>query len=113
MDSSAPLSSQPLLPSEIPKDAAFSGKVFGEGCQFAVSAPLTLAYNATKLSVAFGGGGYMKAIMEIKNRRPDINGIYDEMIDEHSLSILGIFQYLCVEVHARAYKLPQGSKGEW
>jgi len=106
INSSAPLSSQPLTPVEIPKNAILEGKVFGQGCQFAISAPITLAYNATKLSAAFGSGGYVKAMKQIKHKNPDIKGIYDEMIDEHSLSILGVFQYLCVEVHARAYTLP-------
>jgi len=97
-----PLSSVPMTRRELPKDALPSAEVFGKSCQHGLSIPLSASLRAQSISGAVGDGGYRKAVEKIRLAHPEVIGLYDVRIDHHTISILGIYKRLCVEVTARS-----------
>lgn len=101
----APLSFVPSVASELPKNRVELGEVSGSSCQHGVSIPTSLSLHATDISAAAGNGGYFKAIQNIRLAHPGMAGIYDVRADQRSLSILGVYRRLCIDVVARAFAL--------
>ena len=99
-----PLSYQLPAAGSAPQGAVPAGEVFGSACQHGLSVPLSLAPRSTRLSGGAGKGGYEKALADIRSRHPDLRGIYDAKVDDHRVSILGVYQRLCTEITARGFK---------
>jgi len=99
----APLSFVSPVPSELPRERVELGEVAGRSCQHGLSIPTALSFRATNVSGAAGNGGYFKALESIRKAHPGIAGIYDVRTDLRSLSILGLYRRLCVEIVARGY----------
>lgn len=100
-----PLSYQTLTPKDVPPGAVRIGEVRGRGCQHGVSVPLpTSSSSRTSVSGAGGAGGFDKALQDIRERHPDLKGIYDVKVDEHFLGILTIYSRRCIEVTAKGFK---------
>jgi len=102
--SEGPLSYATLSGKDLPADAVPIGTVKGRGCQYGLSTPI-VGWTATpRLSGAAGAGGYEEALQAIRERHPDLRGIYDVRVDDHVLSVLTIFHRQCTEVTARGFK---------
>jgi len=99
-----PLSFRTLTPKELPPDATIMGEVRGRGCQHGLSVPLSAALRPTSLSGAYGDGGYLKALEDIRRNHPGLTGIVDVKVDLHLLSILGIYRRLCTEILALGFR---------
>ena len=100
------LSFEPSTRWELPKNILDQGEVLGQSCAYALSIPLSLALSTTKISGAYGENGYNKAVKNILKAHPDITGIYDVKVDTHIITVLGIFTRQCLELTARAFKIP-------
>ncbi len=103
-NSSGPLSFVSMTRSELPRGATLLGEVRARSCQFGLSIPLGLDPGAMSLSGAAGDGGFKKALAGLQKERPELSGIYDVKVDNHLVSVLGIFRRLCVEVTALGFK---------
>jgi hypothetical protein len=90
--------------SRLPPQAEPLGKVKGRGCQYMLSVPLSLALRSNSASGAAGRGGYDAAFKDIRKAHPELRGIYDVKVDDHELSILGVFTRVCTEVTAFGFK---------
>ena len=104
-DSEGPLSYQTMVPWEVPKDAVSIGEVMGDSCQHGLSIPII--YSATdrvSLSGAAGDGSYRKALRDIAQKHPDIDGLFDVKVDIQRLSILTIYSRSCTIVVAQGFK---------
>ncbi len=106
-DSEGPLSYQTLTPRESPDDAVLLGEVAGESCQHGVSIPIILSANDRfSVSGAKGDGSVKKALRDLRQKHPEVEGIFDVKIDVHQLSVLlGIYQRDCTEVVAQGFRL--------
>lgn len=102
-DSSGPLSFVANTPKDKPKGAPELGLVKGVSCQHGLSIPITANLRGTSISGAVGNGSFVKALAEIKKKKPEVAGIYDVRTDQRVFSILGIYRKLCTEVTARAF----------
>ncbi len=105
-DSQGPLSYQTLTPRESPDGAVLLGEVAGESCQHGVSIPIILSANDRfSVSGAKGDGSIKKALQDLRQNHPEVEGIYDVKIDVHQLSfLLGIYQRDCTEVVAQGFR---------
>ena len=104
-DSEGPLSFQTMTPKDVPDDAVLLGKVFGESCQHGLTIPIFFSFpSRVSVSAAKGNGSYKKAILDIKQKHPDLDGLYDVMVDIHRRSILTIYSRSCTIVTARGFK---------
>ena len=99
-----PLSYASLTPAGLPKGAVPIGEVKGESCQHGLSIPRGLGLRSTRLSAARGAGGFERALVDIRSRNRELRGVYDAKIDDHVVSILGIYRRLCTEITARGFK---------
>lgn len=100
-----PLSYQTLTPKEVPPGAVRMGTVRGRGCQHGVSVSLpTSSSSRTSISGAVGEGGFERALQDIRERHPDLTGIYDVKVDEHFLGILTVYSRRCIEITAKGFK---------
>jgi len=102
-DSSGPLSFVANTPKDKPTGAPELGLVKGVSCQYGLSVPVTANLRGTSISGAIGNGSFVKALEEIKKKKPELVGIYDVRTDQRIFSILGIYRKLCTEVTARAF----------
>jgi len=68
-----------------------------------VSLPTSSSSRAS-ISGAVGEGGFARALQDIRERHPDLTGIYDVKVDEHFLGILTVYSRRCIEVTARGFK---------
>lgn len=103
-NSSGPLSFVSMTRRELPRGAAPLGEVRARSCQYGLSIPLSLNPNSTSVSGAAGDGGFKKALAGLQKERPELAGIYDVKVDNHLISVLGIFRRLCTEVTALGFK---------
>jgi hypothetical protein len=103
-DAQGPLSYPTLTAAEVPNDAISLGSVTGRGCQYGLSIPIVGASSLTRVSGGVGRGGFQKAIGDIRQRHPELRGIYDVKVDSHLLSVLTVFSRRCVEISARGFK---------
>lgn len=104
-NSQGPLSYNTLTPSEIPPNATDAGQVKCRSCQHGLSIPLTSSFTArSNVSGAQGDGSFRKALANLRQKRPELRGIYDVKIDFHQLSILGLYRRVCTEISARGFK---------
>lgn len=101
-NSQGPLSSVLMTRRELPPDAVPAAEVFGKSCQHGLSIPISASLRSQSISGAVGDGGYRRAVENIRREHPDVIGLYDVRVDEHTTSILGIYKRLCVEVTARS-----------
>ena len=110
-DSEAPLSYQTLTHRDVPQDAVLVGEVVGESCQRGLRVPLlfVLPIN-TRVSGAIGNGSYEKALSNIREKHPDLDGIYDVRVDIHTFSILTVYVRDCTNVVARGFKLKDSAE---
>jgi len=99
-----PLSYVTLTPKDLPPGAVLTGPVKGRGCQQGVSTPIVGLSTVPRMSVAGGEGGFEMALQDIRDRHPDLKGIYDVKIDDHVVNILTIYQRQCTEVTAKGFK---------
>lgn len=103
-DSAGPLSYQTFTPRESPDGALSLGEVTGDSCQHGLSIPIIFsATDRFSVSGAKGDGSFKKALRDLRQRHPDVDGIYDVKVDVHQLSILGIYKRDCTEVVARGF----------
>lgn len=99
-----PLSYATLTPGDLPRDALRLGPVSGRSCQFAISTPMIDIAGIPRLSAGAGGGGFEQALEHIRERHPDLTGIYDVKIDVHMVGVLTVFQRLCTEITAQGFR---------
>jgi hypothetical protein len=104
LNASGPLSYAMLTPGDLPHDARRLGPVHGRGCQFAISTPMINIAGIPRLSVGAGGGGFDKALQELRERVPGLRGIYDVKVDVHMVGVLTVFQRLCTEITAQGFR---------
>ena len=106
-DSQGPLSYQTMTPQEVPEDAVLVGEVEGESCQHGLSIPIFFSLTERiSVSGAKGDGGYKKALRDIRQKHPDLAGLYDVKVDFRRMSILTIYRKLCTIVVARGFTRP-------
>ena len=106
-DSEGPLSYQTLTPNEIPHDAVSVGEVIGDSCQHGLSLPIIFsATNRVSVSGANGDGSFKKALLNIREKHPDLAGLYDVKVDINQWSILTIYSRECTIVAAQGFTLP-------
>lgn len=104
-DSQGPLSYQTMTPQEIPKDAILLGEVVGESCQHGLSIPIIFAPSERfSVSGAKGDGSYKKALLDIHQKHPHLDGVYDVKVDIRRTSIITIYSRNCTIVHAQGFK---------
>ncbi|GJL63487.1 MAG: hypothetical protein NPIRA04_21410 [Nitrospirales bacterium] len=102
-DSEAPLSYQALTSHERPDDAMIVGEVMGDSCQHGLSIPIIFsATDRTSVSGANGDGSYKKALLNIREKHPDLVGLYDVKVDVHKWSIL-TYSRECTVVVAQGF----------
>jgi hypothetical protein len=104
LSASGPLSYATLTPGDLPGDALRLGPVRGRGCQFAIATPIINIAGIPRLSAGAGSGGFDKALQNIRERYPDLQGLYDVKIDVHMVNILTVFQRLCTEITAQGFR---------
>lgn len=102
-DSSGPLSFVTMTPKDKPAGTPELGLVKGVSCQHGLSIPISANLRGTSISGAVGNGSFVKALEEIKKKKPEVAGIYDVRTDQRIFAILGIYRKLCTEVTARAF----------
>ena len=100
---SGPMSYITPTPRDVPKGARMLGEVQGEGCQWGIFIPLQLSLRPEGVSSVFGNAGFVKALGEIRQKHPDLDGLFDMKIDRHTFSILSIYNRACTEVIARGF----------
>jgi hypothetical protein len=105
LTASGPLSYATLTPGHLPHDALRLGPISGRGCQFAISTPMITIAGIPRLSAGAGGGGFEKALQNIRERYPDLQGIYDVKIDVHMVAVLTVFQRLCTQITAQGFRI--------
>ncbi len=104
-ESEGPLSYQTLTPRALPKDAVLVGEVTGDSCQHGLSIPIIFsATDRFSVSGAKGNGSFTKALRDIHQKYPEVEGVYDVKVDNHRFSILGIYKRDCTEVVAQGFK---------
>lgn len=104
-DSEGPMSYQTVTPWELPKDAIAVGEVMGDSCQHGLSIPIIFSpSDRVSISGAAGDGSYRKAIRNIIEKHPDLDGLYDVKVDVHRMSILTIYSRDCTIVVAQGFK---------
>lgn len=99
-----PLSYATLTVAELPEDAISLGPVSGRGCQYGLAIPIVGSSSIARVSGAAGRGGFQKALREIRERHPELRGIYDVKVDNHLFSVLTVFSRRCAEISARGFK---------
>jgi hypothetical protein len=104
LSASGPLSYATLTPGNLPREVLRLGPVGGRGCQFAISTPIINIAGIPRLSAGVGGGGFEKALQNIREQYPDLKGIYDVKIDVHIVGVLTVFQRLCTEITAQGFR---------
>ena len=105
-DSEGPLSYQTMTHRDVPDDAILLGEVLGESCQRGLRIPIFFLLPTNfRVSGAMGNGSYKKALLDIKEKHPDLDGLYDVKVDIHIWSILTVYIRDCTNVVARGFKL--------
>ena len=103
-DSEGPLSYQTMTPREIPKDAVLVGEVMGDSCQHGLSIPIIFSLtDRIRISGAKGNGGFKKALLNIREKHPDLAGLFDVKVDVEQWSILTVYQRECTIVVAQGF----------
>lgn len=97
-----PVSYEAPTPSQLPPGAAPAGEVKGKACQHGLSIPLGL--RSFRLSGGLGKGGFERALAGIRREHPGLRGVYDAKVDDHIVSVLGVYQRLCTEVTAWGFR---------
>jgi hypothetical protein len=105
-DARGPLSFLAMTPRELPPGATVAGEVRGHACAYGLSVPIALSLDAIRVSGAYGMAGYEDALDGIRRDHPDLAGVFDVRVDDHTISLLGIFRRACTEVVARGFRLP-------
>jgi hypothetical protein len=106
-NSQGPLSYNTLTLKDLPADAILLGEVRGTSCQHGVSIPIFMDFtHRATVSGAQGNGSYKKAVEDIQQDHPQLDGIFDVKIDIHNFSILGIYKRECTEISALGFRIP-------
>lgn len=103
-NSEGPLSYATLTARNLPPGAVLMGEVKGRGCQYGVATPIIALPSVPRMSGAGGRGGYDKALRDIRERHPELKGIYDVKVDDHVVAVLTVYQRQCTEITARGFK---------
>lgn len=104
--STGPMSFVAMTPKDVPPGTRSLGEVSSRSCQRGLSIPLAASLRATSVSTGYGDGGYVKALKIMREKHPDLAGIYDVRVDLAIFSILGgLYRQLCTEVTARGFAL--------
>lgn len=103
-DTSGPFAFAASTPKDIPKDAVMVGEVRSRSCQHGLAIPTSLSMRSSSLSAYKGDGSYEKALRVMKEKNPELRGIFDVKVDQHVRSILGIYRRLCTEISAKGYR---------
>jgi hypothetical protein len=98
-----PVSYRESTPRDVPKQAKLLGEVQGEGCQQGLFIPIQLSFRSNSVSGITGNAGFEKALREIHQQHPALDGLFDVKVDRHTLSILGIYRRECTEVVAQGF----------
>lgn len=105
LNTESPLSFLSMTPKELPPGSQILGEVAGRSCQHGLSIPLGIPIRAQKISGAKGKGGFNAALKDLHKKHPGLTGIFDVKIDNHIISILGIYRRLCTEITARGFRM--------
>lgn len=105
-DARGPLSFLPMTRRDLPRGARIGGEVHGHACSYGISIPIALSVNAIRVSGAYGMAGYEDALKKIHQAHPKLDGVFDVRVDDHTISVLGIFRRACTEVVARGFRYP-------
>ncbi len=107
-ESEGPLSYKSLTPWELPKDAILVGEVTGDSCQHGVSIPIIFSgTDRVSVSGAKGDGSFKKALKDLHEKHPNVEGLYDVKVDVHQISVLGgLYKRDCTEVVALGFRRP-------
>lgn len=103
-DSVGPLSFVTATRRELPADAVDIGEVAASACQHGLSIPLSLSVRASSVSGAAGRGGFEKTLARIKEKHPDLRGLYDVKVDRRITSVFRLWRRTCTEVTARGFR---------
>ena len=107
-DSEGPLSFQTMTPQEIPDNAVLVGEVMGDSCQHGLSIPIIFsATDRFSVSGAKGDGSFNEALLNIREKYPDLAGVYDVKVDISQWSILTIYRRECTIVVAKGFSRPR------
>jgi hypothetical protein len=98
------LSYLPLQGKDLPKEAVDLGSFREKTCQYGLSIPTSIAYNATKISMAMGEGDYFKTLAKMRRKHPELAGLFDIKADQQTTVVLGIFSRECMVIDARGFK---------
>jgi hypothetical protein len=104
-DSTGPMSYVAMTPKDVPVGARLIPEVRSEYCQYGVSIPTSLSFQATDVNLVYGDGGFVKCVRKIMVANPGVTGIYDVRVDLRIFSILGIYKKTCTIITARAFAL--------
>lgn len=99
-----PLSFATLTPRDLPQGAVVGAEVEGAACEYAVSVPISLSLRGPSVSAAAGDGGYEKALRQIREAHPEIDGVFDVRVDQRTTSVLGVWRRLCTEITAASFR---------
>src|SRR5262245_5355272 len=80
-DARGPLSVLPMTPRKLPPGASILGEIKGEVCQYGISVPLGIPYEAPSISAAYGRGGYEDVLRSIQKEHPELTGVFDVRVD--------------------------------
>jgi hypothetical protein len=103
-NSRGPLSYRTLTLKDLPAGFSLLGEVRASSCQYAISIPLDLIFRQVpRVSGAQGNGGFKKAMAALHREYPQVEGIFDVIIDVRELSILGLYSRECTDIVARGF----------
>jgi hypothetical protein len=108
-NSAGPLSYHVSSLRDLPPGAIQTGRVRSTGCQYGISVPLSLSANAINVSAVQGDGSYARILRQMQAEHPELAGLFDVIVDAHTIQVFGIFRRLCTEVTARGFALPAGA----
>jgi hypothetical protein len=101
-DSEGTLSYPAPTPLDVPKDAVQMGEVKGKACQYQLNVPLLSSLGT--FSGSAGRGGYKDVFKKMRKTYPGLRGLYDVKVDDHEITLLGLFERLCTEVTAYGFR---------
>jgi hypothetical protein len=103
-NSQGPLSYNESGLKDLPKDIVHLGKVKSKSCQYGLSLPTFISFPPS-ISGALGNGSFKKAVQNMQQASPQLDGIYDVKVDVHEITILTIFGRECTEITAQGFRI--------
>ena len=105
-NSQGPLSYNEAGLKDLPRDIVHLGEVKSKSCQYGLSVPIFISFPQNiRLSAAQGNGGFKKALQNMQQISPKMDGIYDLKVDVHEITILTVFARECTEITAQGFRI--------